>query len=77
MELIKKLAGAWKELPASQKQVRLYPFPEYFELYRWWGFIWLGVLCFSLFSLVDLLVGWFLKGLKKHVRTVGRVGSFE
>lgn len=79
LELIKKLAGAWKELPASQKQVWLCPFPECFELYRWWDFILFGVFCgFFVES------GGFLKGLKKHVCTkvqtskqVGELGAFN
>jgi len=32
MELVKKIADAWKELPASQKQVSLYLCPGYLEL---------------------------------------------
>ncbi|KFW68300.1 hypothetical protein AS28_09563, partial [Pygoscelis adeliae] len=34
MELVKKIAETWKELPASQKQVSLYLCPVYFELYN-------------------------------------------
>lgn len=32
MELVKKIAGAWKELPASQKQVSLCLCLEHLEL---------------------------------------------
>lgn len=48
MELVKKIADTWKELPASQKQVSLYLCPVYFELSNksllHGCFTWFGVL---------------------------------